>query len=164
MIRQMTLMDLPQIIALEQKHQLHPWPKEAFLQALRLKQHCPVYEEDHPHDPEAIKITAYGVADGGHGRTICAESIEGADAIYQAWFDYGATKKVDSFYAEIEPENRAARIRLKRFGFKKIGELPHFYGVGKHAERWSRPANTADLNVTQQNEANQGVEPNAESA
>jgi hypothetical protein len=78
-------------------------------------------KKDHPHDPEAAKITAYGVANKGHGRTICATTIEGADAIYKAWFKYGTAQGITEYYAEIEPENRAARIRLKHFGFRVRG-------------------------------------------
>lgn len=163
-IRLMTLMDLDAILIMEKQHQLHPWPREAFEQALRLKQYCCVYEEDYPHGPETVKITAYGVADKGHGRTICAIGVEGASAIYKAWFDYGAAIGAKEYYAEIEPENRAARIRLKHFGFELRGEIPHFYGLGKPAQVWARSAAEGDHEHTQQNKTGQGFGPPAESA
>jgi hypothetical protein len=163
-VREMITADLNQIIALEKAHQLHPWPKEAFEQALRIGHYCCVYEEGHPHDPEAVKITAYGVANKGHGRTICATGVEGADAIYKAWFDYGTAQGIKEYYAEIEPENRAARIRLKHFGFRLGGVRAHFYGIDKPAHAWVRHASEPNQTDTQQNEAVQGSTPTAESA
>lgn len=128
MIMQMELRDLDWIAALEQQHQLHPWPRSAFEQALRLGQNCKVYEEDGV-------ITGYGVANGPHGRTIYASTIEAADALYAAWLESAGTSVP---WAQIEPENHAARVRLQRFGFARIGVVPSLYGPGIDAEVWRK--------------------------
>lgn len=127
-IRQMQLTDLDKIVELEQEHQLHPWPRAAFEQAIRLYQNCKVYEED-------SVIIGYGVANGPHGRTIYASTIEAADALYVAWLESAGTSIP---WAQIEPENHAARVRLQRFGFARIGIVPSLYGPGINAEVWRK--------------------------
>jgi len=164
-IRLMQFQDLDQILVLENQHQVHPWPRAVFEQALRLKQFCIVYEEEGD-------LTAYGVADKGHGRTICATTIEGADAIYHGWFSHAREVNAPTIYAEIETDNRAARIRLKRYGFTQTGSIPSFYGAGKAAQFWYRPtppAPPAALSIavpatTSQNETVQGFTPSQKSA
>jgi ribosomal protein S18 acetylase RimI-like enzyme len=124
----MQLADLDKIVELEQEHQLHPWPRSAFEQSLRLGQNCKVFEEDGV-------ITGYGVANGAHGRTIYASTLEAADALYTAWLESAGTLIP---WAQIEPENHAARVRLQRFGFEKIGRVPSLYGPGIDAEVWRK--------------------------
>jgi ribosomal protein S18 acetylase RimI-like enzyme len=132
-VRQMKPEDLPQIMALENAVQLHPWPQAAFEQALRLGQTCLVYEEDG-------EVLGYGVADKGHGRTIAAKTIHAAGELYRTWFEAARAAGAPSLYAEIEGTNEAARARLQRFGFGKIGTRPSFYGPGLDAEVWSKNA------------------------
>ena len=139
-IRPMQLGDLDRVVALEQEHQLHPWPKSAFEQALRLNQNCRVFEKDGV-------IIGYGIASGAHGRNIYAASVEAADALYTAWLESAGTAEP---WAQIEPGSRAARLRLQRFGFERIGQIPSLYGPGIDAEVWQKR--------TQEHKAEQGSE------
>jgi ribosomal protein S18 acetylase RimI-like enzyme len=129
MIRPMSVFDLDTIVSLEREHQLHPWPKAAFEQAIRLGQNCQVFEENGT-------ITAYGVSNKGHGRTVMALSVAGADVMYRSWFEHAGDAPF--LWAQIEPENRAARVRLKRFGFEKAGRVPSLYGPGIDGEVWRK--------------------------
>ncbi len=150
----MTPQDLDQIMPIEQSVQPHAWPREAFLQAIALNQYCIVYEENNI-------IEAYGCSDYGHGRTIAATTVEGADAIYRGWLTAAREAGVDKVYAEIETTNRAARIRLKRFGFQMIGTKPNFYGVGQDAQVWERQTVQND---TEENAAEGSTTPLDETA
>lgn len=137
-LRPMQESDLDTIVAMENELQPHPWPRAGFEQALRLKQHCMVYEED-----GAIK--GYGIADRGHGRTIAARSMKAAGYLYRAWFEHAAQAQAVILMAEIEADNAAARARLERFGFTHAGDRPHFYGAGCPAQVWSRPVTQSSV-------------------
>jgi RimJ/RimL family protein N-acetyltransferase len=124
MIRPMQLTDLLTIDAMENELQINPWPMEAFLQAIRLKQHCQVYEEDGV-------ILGYSIADRGHGRTIATKSTKATGQLFRDWFDHVQAEGVQEMFVEIAPGNEASLARIKRFGFQKVGVRPSFYGPGK---------------------------------
>jgi [ribosomal protein S18]-alanine N-acetyltransferase len=128
MIRAMQLEDLDTVVALEHQHQLHPWGRSSFEQALRLGQNCQVFEE-------GGQITGYGVANKGHGRNIYANSVKAGDALYAAWLENAG---VSELWAQIETTNHAARLRLQRFDFECIGQVPSLYGPGIDAEVWRK--------------------------
>lgn len=132
-LRAATNEDLAAVMVLENECQLHPWPIEGFQQALRLGQNFKVYEENGA-------ILGYGVADGGHGRTIVAKTLHAAGELYREWFNHARDRGATELYAEIEAGNEAARARLERFGFKMIGERPSFYGPGKPGQVWAKSA------------------------
>jgi len=151
MIRAMKIDDLDKIVALEKSLQVHPWPKIAFRQAIEIGQFCIVYEEPVNLDGGTEKhLIGYGVADRGHGRTIAALSMKAANALYGAWMRYAEQIGVEELYAELEASNEVARLRLERFGFQRAGERKHFYGVGSHAEVWTkRTEKTIDSQTSQ---------------
>lgn len=127
----MKMEDLPIILTLEHKLQHKPWSKTAFEQAIRLGHTCQVYED-------RDQIQGYGVADGGHGRTIAAETMQIAGVLYRQWFQAAKEKGDTKLYAEVQPENRAARARLERFGFRIAGTRPSYYGPGLDALVYER--------------------------
>ena len=129
-IRDMTPEDLDQVMELEKK-QHKPWPRYGFGQAMRLGHYCSVVEE-------GGKILGYGVADGGHGRTICATNSRVALVIYKEWFDYAKKIGAPILWAETDKDNVEAIAMLVRFGFGKSGTRPSYYGPGVDAIVWTR--------------------------
>jgi ribosomal protein S18 acetylase RimI-like enzyme len=134
-LREATVEDLDVVVVLDQEYQPNPWPRYGFARALELKQNFKVVVEN-GEDGEII--LGYGISDGGHGRLIFARTMQAAGLLYRDWFRDAREKGATELTAQIEPSNTAARHRLERFGFQIKGERPHFYGVGKHAQVWSK--------------------------
>jgi ribosomal-protein-alanine N-acetyltransferase len=42
------------------------------------------------------------------------------------------SRDVNRIYLEVEETNHAALRLYERFGFRRIGTLPHYYGADKH--------------------------------
>lgn len=132
-LRPMVPEDLDNVMVLETMHQHKPWQKSGFEQALRLGHRCMVVEQNGA-------VIGYGVADKGHGRTICApDNPRAALMLYDDWFKHGVESKAEVLYAEVQADNVRAISLLMRFGFAKIGERPSYYGPGLAAQVWARP-------------------------
>jgi ribosomal protein S18 acetylase RimI-like enzyme len=129
LIRDMTVEDLNEVVALEDKVQRYKWPREAFEQALRLNQCCTVVDKD-------SKIVGYSVADleRGHGRTVAVTDPQIAFLFYQYWFERSRELGVRDLYAEVEADNEPAKQMLEHYGFTLAGLRPNFWGVGTVAE------------------------------
>jgi ribosomal protein S18 acetylase RimI-like enzyme len=138
-IRVMTSDDLDQVVKIEEDLQPHPWPRSAFEQAIKVGQRCCVVVD------ESGVIVGYGVADRGHGRTIAARNPFAAAKLYRDWFEYALNSGVEEVYAEIEPDNVFARVRLEKHGLEFVGIRPNFYGPSKPAEVYRRTIKEAVL-------------------
>jgi ribosomal protein S18 acetylase RimI-like enzyme len=89
-------------------------------------------------EDEAGKILGYGVADGGHGRHICANHPEAALMLYRRWKREATEKGIDVLWAENRDSVESIAM-LAKFGFTVQGTRPNYFGPGEDAQVWARP-------------------------
>jgi ribosomal protein S18 acetylase RimI-like enzyme len=136
-LRDMTPEDLDQVMVMEERL-VKPWKRYSFGQAVRLGHRVAVVEKDG-------KILGYGIADGGHGRHICASHPEAALMLYRRWKQEAIEKGIDVLWAETHKDSVESIAMLMRFGFTKQGTRPNYFGPGEDATVWARPNLTEAL-------------------
>jgi ribosomal protein S18 acetylase RimI-like enzyme len=135
-----------------EKRVVKPWKRYSFGQAVRLGHRVAVVEE-------GDKILGYGVANGGHGRHICANHPEAALMLYRQWKREAIEKGIDVLWAETHKDSVESIAMLMKFGFTKQGTRPSYFGPGEDAQVWARANLTESLTAQHGRPSMQVIEP-----
>lgn len=130
-IRQMTVDDLPTVVALESDHQPRPWSMQVFQDELAAENRIYLLVEDDDDDIIAFGglmvvgdeahvtnlLVSAGRRRGGFGRHLMIALIES-----------GIAAGARHLTLEVRKENVAARALYSRLGLAPVGIRPRYYG------------------------------------
>ncbi|MEY5029017.1 MAG: hypothetical protein RLZ63_1332 [Pseudomonadota bacterium] len=131
-LRDLTVQDLPQVLAIEQLTYSHPWSQGHFADALRSGYHCVGwFEED---VLRAYLVAMPGVQETHLLNVAVAPDHQGkglARGLLQHWLDWSRTQGAVQVWLEVRESNVRALQVYERAGFVRVSVRKDYYPLDR---------------------------------
>ncbi len=133
--REMTVEDLPDVLANERESYSHPWSEDIFKECLRNGHECWVVESDKHIAAHGVLSIAVGEC---HLLNVCvAPPYQGAGLgrqLVEYLLEIATQQNAKSAFLEVRPSNIIAYKLYESIGFNEVGVRKDYYPANKGRE------------------------------